>query len=143
MLETIREFAAEELARAPNADALHERHARFYVDVCRTARYRLGSEDDVAGLLDEDEFVTFARSDYPNLGVALEWLEAHAAVEDLTAIVGALWFYWISIGATDVGERWIEAVLDLTDTTDSGKAGLDPGDPRRIPALLRPLSPRD
>jgi predicted ATPase len=125
MLETIRDFAAEDLAGARNADALHERHARFYADVCREALDARGFVGEVGGFIDDDEFLTFARADSPNLGAALEWLEAHSEGKDLAAIAGAIWFYWLSIGATEVGERWLQAALDLTDTTDSpGRAWL-------------------
>jgi predicted ATPase/class 3 adenylate cyclase len=115
MLETIREFAADEMAATPDADALHERHARFYFEQCRTALTR-GS---TSAMVDHDESLDLFRRDYPNFSATLAWLHAHVAAEDLSVMVVALWFYWLTTGASEEGERWIQAALDLTDPADS------------------------
>lgn len=134
MLETIREFSTEEFAVAPDASDLPARHTGYYVDICRTAAASL----DIGY---EGEFLPGIRADLPNIRAALEWLRAHADGNGLSVVVLALWFYWLTTGATEEGELWIQAALDLSEKADSperawllGILGEFPrfsGDPRR------------
>jgi tetratricopeptide (TPR) repeat protein len=100
MLETIRQFALERLARDPGNGALLRRHLEHYRDLAETAAARLSNEGDLDTLRMVD-------ADIDNLTGALRWALEHA---DALALSGALGEYWISRSPAD-GLRWLDAAL--------------------------------
>ena len=84
MLETIREFAAEELARSGELDGIRDRHVRWFSDLARTR----GTELDRA---DSRERLSRLELDLANLRAALAWTEERpAAAQDGVALAIAL-----------------------------------------------------
>lgn len=131
MLETIREFALDQLLAEGEADAARGCLADFYLDLVETADPRLISRDQVTWL-DRLE------ADHGNIGAALVWARGAQAVGGTTAasvpaglaglrIAGALhWFLWLG-GHLAEGRRWLDEAL----TWDVGEAGR----PARLRAL--------
>jgi predicted ATPase len=99
MLDTIREYALEQLDELPGAiEGLHRKHASFFVSLAETAN--AASDSDVRGL----------RAEYPDLQGALDW----AVRNDLTLALRfceALNRYWWAEGRHLEADRWGERVL--------------------------------
>lgn len=105
MLETIREFALDQLDASGEADAIGELHALFFLSLARTAAphlRRAGDEPWMRGLTRERD----------NLRAALGWVVAHDAAETGLLLVATLagWFYR---EALTEGQGWAAAVLML------------------------------
>jgi predicted ATPase/DNA-binding CsgD family transcriptional regulator len=109
MLETMREYALEQLTTSGEADAMERAHATYYCGLAEYAEtHLLGS--DVRAWLDRLE------REHDNLRQALGWaLQQHDA--DLAQrLSGALWRFWFLRGHLREGRGWLEAALALQDT---------------------------
>jgi predicted ATPase/class 3 adenylate cyclase len=113
MLESIRDYASEQLEREGVADELHEQHARWY------AAWLEGRTDErIAGWLlgewgPEDE-------EHDNLRAALAWARERGESElelQLAACAGL--FYWPGRGHLTEGRRWLDDVLARSEGADA------------------------
>ena len=113
MLETIRAYATERLAADADADAIRERHFRWFLAYAQ----RHGSERVLMGA---GRRAGLARLDaeIDNLNAALAWAagrpDARPALE-LCVALGAYW--WISSRYAE-GMGWIDTALALRDADD-------------------------
>jgi predicted ATPase/DNA-binding CsgD family transcriptional regulator len=118
LLETIREFAREELVANGEWDRRAEAHASFFLRLAAELEPRLASEDAAAALDTADV-------EYDNFVAALEHLLADGdgrAVE----LAAAVWPLWYLGGRLSEGRRWLGRVLaePLPATTqDRARAG--------------------
>src|SRR2546430_14617307 len=96
MLETIREYAAEQLAAAGREEALRERHAAWFVGVAEQAGATLMSADKRVAL-DRLEL------EHDNLRAALAWATTGRHVELALRLGTALWRFWQMRGYIDEG----------------------------------------
>jgi predicted ATPase/Tfp pilus assembly protein PilF len=71
MLETIREYADEQLGASPAPEALHDRHAAYYLALAETSDTELKGHGQGIGQRDALERFVVERA---NLRAALEWL---------------------------------------------------------------------
>jgi tetratricopeptide (TPR) repeat protein len=139
MLETIREFAFEQLDADPDADELRDRHAGHYL------AFAVASERELRGPSQADAFAQL-EAERDNLRTALERLldcDPPAALE-LTA---ALWLFWFRRGYDHEGRDMLRAALERagpepTEARASALVGAavlasDQGDSRETSALLR------
>jgi predicted ATPase/DNA-binding CsgD family transcriptional regulator len=105
MLETIREFAREELQGHDDADAVALRHASYYRALAEDAGPRLYSTDQHATL-------TRLALEGPNIRAAVAWCRSRGAATELwTRLAMALgWLGWLH---DDLGEgrHWLELVI--------------------------------
>ena len=117
MLETIREYAQEELEK-DDAEKFRARHAAFYLERAEDAEPKLkGPEQRV--------WLERLEAEHDNLQVALEWLLARQRGEEALRLAGSLWRFWSTHGHQSEGRRWLERVLLVTGTMGStwrGKA---------------------
>ena len=103
LLETIRQYATEQLTAAGEVDAVRERHARFYLAVALQA---------CGGLMagpERPHLDALTRID-DNLRVALERLLVTEPQAALSLSAGLLAFWWIR-GRLREGLGWIERAL--------------------------------
>ncbi len=118
MLETIREFALERLARAGDLEDARRRHAEYYAGVAeRTDEQLRGSGPAHLAALDRLE------AEHDNLRAALAWsLDTPAAgpasADGERAATGlrlaqALAYFWYRHGHAAEGRRWLERAIDL------------------------------
>jgi predicted ATPase/class 3 adenylate cyclase len=132
MLETIREFAAEQLDADTDADALRDRHAGHYLAIAETTCGELRGSGQVGAL------GRFA-AEHDNLRAALEWLLDHDPWAALR-LAAALWeFLWMR-GNLQEGREALSAALERAPTeptearasalVGSGKLADDLGDRR-------------
>ncbi len=108
MLETIREFARERLAESGAVEALHERHATYFLArVEEAAPHVIGP--------DQQAWVPRLDAERDNLRAALGWAGDRGDGESLARFVGALCFYWSLRGHYLDAEviRWAEAALAM------------------------------
>jgi predicted ATPase len=118
MLETIREFAAEQLVAGGELDLLHRRHADHYVALAEEAepQLRAGPKEWIDRLDDEHD----------NFRVALDWLEAAADTQLVLRLAGALSRFWYLRGYLPEGQHRLERALNSdTDATAARAKALD------------------
>jgi predicted ATPase len=103
MLETIREFAAEQLEASGEGEAIRERHAAFMV------RLAVDAED---GLLNSDQ-ESFERlePEIQNFRSALDWIVRTGKVDWELELIGRAWRFWDARGGWREGIDWIESAL--------------------------------
>jgi predicted ATPase len=108
MLETIREFALEQLQASAEAAAVQQRHAAFFLALV---------EEALPHLFDADRDVWMARleDDEDNLRVALTWCTTEQAgsraFEVGLRLAGILSWYWYMRGQLPEGRSWLERLL--------------------------------
>ncbi len=116
MLETIQEYAQEQLVASGEAAAVQERHANYFLLVALEADPQMyGQERDVwMERLDRED---------ANLRAALAWSKADRnAGQTGLRLVGSLAFYWVLRGSVREGRTWLEGMLERTDDTDRSAA---------------------
>ncbi len=103
LLETIREYAFEELEASGESNTVRERHARHYLALAEEAEPQLrgGSQRDWIERLAEE---------HDNLRSALSWFAEHGPAEQLR-LAGSLGEYWWVRGHGQEGARWLEDAL--------------------------------
>jgi predicted ATPase/DNA-binding CsgD family transcriptional regulator/transcriptional regulator with XRE-family HTH domain len=116
MLETIREYALEQLAASGEEDVIRRRHAEFY---CRLAESAIPHYDGPE-LWDYNARI---HRDRDNCRAAMAWTLDHDAAETGLRLAGALWRTWFDQFADDQpwtegiaeGQIWIERMLARSD----------------------------
>jgi len=103
MLETIRAFAAEQLAASGEADAIQERHARAFLALARAAAEELSGSDQRTWLDRLD-------IEHDNLRAALEWATARPNPDVAIPLGFALWRFWQKRGYLLEGRRRLEHI---------------------------------
>jgi predicted ATPase/class 3 adenylate cyclase len=138
MLETIREFASEQLDAHLDADELRDRHARYYYSFAEASDRELRGPGQAAAL---ERF----ESERDNLRAALEQLLDRDPTAALR-LVSSLWVFWFMRGHFREGRETLLAALERAGPEPSEArasalvgAGLfahDQGDERRSLNLL-------
>jgi predicted ATPase/DNA-binding CsgD family transcriptional regulator len=112
LLETIREFALEELAASGEEEQIRATHAAYYA--------ALAGEGD-SERLDAEQ---------ANLRAALRWYLASEDQDGALALSAALSPFWLSRGHLSEGRRWLEQALALGDgppTAERAQASIAAG----------------
>jgi predicted ATPase/DNA-binding XRE family transcriptional regulator len=112
MLETIREFAAEQLEAHREEATLRSRHAAYFLAFAeRAAPQQTGPE--------QQAWIGRLEAEHANMRVALGWLAAAGEVEQGLRIATALDHFWYIRGYSSEGRRWLgstaEAARDRPD----------------------------
>jgi predicted ATPase/DNA-binding CsgD family transcriptional regulator len=109
LLETVREYALEQLAAAGEDDAVHARHAAFFADQAEAigtdAVWRPDLKGVVQRLLDDQE----------NLRAALNWALAHGENEMLARLAVGLRWPWTFMGLLVEVRAWLERAVVIVD----------------------------
>jgi len=101
MLETIREFALEQLEASGEANTLRQRHAAHYLAMAEGSEPRVHADDiDALERLD---------ADHDNLRAALDRFEASGDAAGYQRMAGALWRFWYLRSHLLEGRRRLEA----------------------------------
>ncbi len=113
LLETIREYASEQLQASREEAAVQERHAHYFLRLAEEAWprfYRPAERDSWLERLEPED---------ANLRVALAWCEAKQdRVESGLRLAGALPFYWFLRGSYHEGRTWLQAMLARSASSD-------------------------
>jgi predicted ATPase/DNA-binding XRE family transcriptional regulator len=106
MLETIRQFAAEQLGKRGEQENLRRRHAEYFVVLAEE------SEPEWSGAEQGRQLARLER-EHDNLRAALAWtLEEGESVLGLRLAVN-LWVFWEVRGHLSEGRRWFDSVLAI------------------------------
>ena len=106
MLETIREFAWEQLERSGEAEDVRRRHAEHFLDLVVAAEPHLTGED-------QGRWLDRCEVEHANIRAALRWAIDAGEAERAQEAAGALWRFWQQRGHLDEGRRWFEEVLAM------------------------------
>jgi tetratricopeptide (TPR) repeat protein len=102
MLETIREFALEQLAELDEATALRDCHAAFYLEAAAVAERGLRTPQHAAWL-------ARLAAERDNVRAAIETLLDRRG-EDALRLATSMWRFWEARGATE-GRHWLARAL--------------------------------
>lgn len=106
MLETIREYAAEQLATTDQADEMAHRHAHCFLAFAESAAPHLSGPHQV-------EWLDRLERDHPNLHAALDWAVERGEAEIALRLGGALFLFWYKQGRLIEGRSWLKRALAL------------------------------
>jgi predicted ATPase/class 3 adenylate cyclase len=106
MLETIREFAEEQLAAGSELDQVRRRHAEHFLDLARAAEPHLTGDD-------QGRWLDRCDREHDNIRAALRWAIEEGEGERAEESGGALWRFWQQRGHLAEGRRWLEEILAM------------------------------
>jgi len=106
MLETIREFAQEQLQAGADQERVVRRHAEHFLHLAVEAEPHLTGQDQAAWLDRCD-------TEHANIRAALRWAIDTGQADPAQAAAGALWRFWQQRGHLAEGRRWLEEVLAM------------------------------
>ena len=106
MLETIREYATDQLESSGELDDVRRVHAAWFAELAEDldAESRTGDHSAAVARLAED---------YPNLRAAMNWGRGRRDGELLLRIATALCPFWLTRGYVGEGEETLEEALEL------------------------------
>jgi predicted ATPase/class 3 adenylate cyclase len=104
LLETIREYALEQLAASGEAAALHERHADYFLAFAEHSEPELQSAEQRAWLERLEQ-------EHDNMRAALDWALNTGAAGIALRLSGALARFWWMRNHAAEGRRWLNAAL--------------------------------
>jgi predicted ATPase len=113
MLETIREYAAEQLSTSGELGQTQSRHAQYFLTLATSGQTHLrGAEQLVWAKRFELE--------YNNLRTVLYWAQEHGQIEVGASLAAALTWFWEFYGYLREGRQWLEITLNaLASHSDS------------------------
>jgi predicted ATPase len=120
MLETIREYAGDEMIAAGDEERVRERHRDYFLALAEEVEPKLMGSEQAEWLRRLDE-------EHENLRTGLDWSLTEAGSEGGLRLCGALARFWFTRGHLAEGRGWCVRVL--------GKAGGDERTPARAKAL--------
>jgi predicted ATPase len=112
MLETIREFALEQLESSAEIEVVRERHAHLYASFAEEAEPRLAS----GGRL---PWLGRVAAEQENLRAALRWSVEQVRPDPGLRIVGSLWL-WLWFVLLREGQSWAETLLRMSGAEAAG-----------------------
>jgi predicted ATPase len=106
MLETIREFALEQLARSGEAAEAHRRHAEFVRDLAESA------EPQLLVPAERNNWMAEVEHAHDSIRAALAWSMSAAGVLAVGVdLAGALGWFWLMSGRLEEAGSWYAALL--------------------------------
>lgn len=106
MLQTVREYAHEQLDAAGETDAVHRRHAELVLDLVERA--------DEVGPAELEGWLSVLEYDHADIRVALDWADRALEVDVLVRLAAALGAFWRSHCHFSEGRRWLDRALALS-----------------------------
>jgi non-specific serine/threonine protein kinase len=106
MLETIREFALEELQANGEVDAVLGRHAGWFLELGQ----REGAE---LHLRNGPDSIERMRAEHANLRAALAWFERTGQATEMLNLASAMGWFWYVDWRYREGLIWLERALEL------------------------------
>lgn len=110
MLETIREYACEQLKASGQAEDLYEAHASYFAGLATTAREELIGPQT-------GEWLDRLDYEHDNVRATLEWVCETGNGECGLLLGAGLWRYWQTRGHLTESRRWMSAIEELPGAT--------------------------
>jgi DNA-binding CsgD family transcriptional regulator/tetratricopeptide (TPR) repeat protein len=111
MLETVRQFAREQLALCGELESAGRAHAQYFLELAERADPELRGQDQLA-------WYTQLESEHDNLRAALRWLLDQEEHDLALRLAGALGYFWFRRGYHAEGWRWLEEALSKAPDAD-------------------------
>jgi predicted ATPase len=105
LLETIRQYAREQIEAEGEAEEVLRRHAEFFLALAEEAGPGLRGPEDVQWLERLEE-------EHDNMRAALSWTLERQETELGLRLAGALFRFWEAHGHFREGSRWLEKALE-------------------------------
>jgi predicted ATPase len=116
MLETIREYATEQLAESSEEATVQEWHAQYFLRLAEEVQPHWSNPEG-------DIWLEQMEREDANLRAALAWSKANQdGVEIGLRLAGALYFYWFLLGSLREGRTWLEEMLARTASSERSVA---------------------
>ncbi|BBZ42470.1 helix-turn-helix transcriptional regulator [Mycobacterium conspicuum] len=109
LLETMRQYAFEQLDDSGEGDAVRARHCDYYVHVAAAV--------DTAARTALDRSLARAVVEIDNFRAAFAWTRARSNTEAALMLTSSLQPLWLALGRLNEGLAWFDAVLDDADST--------------------------
>ena len=108
MLETLREYALEQLTHHSELEAVQQRHGDTFVTLVEQAERHLTGADQTTWLdrLDREQ---------GNIRAVLQNALKRGDAETAVRLSGAFWRFWYLHGQLGEGRRWLESALAISD----------------------------
>jgi predicted ATPase/class 3 adenylate cyclase len=106
MLETIREFALEQLTAGPDLDPMFRRHADHFLALAVEAEPHLTAGDQL-------EWLDRCEMEHPNIRASLRWAIEGGEADRALGAAGALWRFWQQRGHLAEGRAWFAEILAM------------------------------
>ncbi len=144
MMETIHEYAREQLVLRREIDSVRRQHAKYWLTFAAQANTELTGEQ-------QDIWIERLEREHDNLRAALLWSRDSGEIEFALRLTGALGRFWRTRGYLSEGRQWLEWALEqwhlLADSTlapseqarvfeSAGWLALYQGDDRRAKGLF-------
>jgi DNA-binding CsgD family transcriptional regulator len=104
MLETVREYAWEQLTAAGEAEETQSRHLAYFLGLAERAKGSWGGPHAF-------EWLTTMDQEYENLRAALRWASERADADVELRLASAICRFWNFRGNAGEAYRWIDAAL--------------------------------
>jgi predicted ATPase len=104
MLETIREYALEQLAASGELTATEQAHAQYYLTLAQAGELALRGPEQV-------QWMGRQEAEINNIRAALRWAQDHDAADAGLRLAGALWYFWYLSGRLSEGRGWLNTLL--------------------------------
>jgi predicted ATPase/class 3 adenylate cyclase len=139
MLETVREFALEQLGASGEEATVRDAHAAAYLQLAEQCHREIWGPRQIARLHQIE-------AELPNVRAALAWLLESNRASDALRMAGNLGGFWYMHSHFAEARRWVEAALAATDPEELSRAralwclgfcAWAQGDPGRARELLR------
>jgi predicted ATPase/DNA-binding CsgD family transcriptional regulator len=115
MLETIREYALEQLQAGGEAQKARHTHATYYLALAEEARPELKGPRQA-------EWFDRLEAEHDNLRTALRWSLESGDAEMALQLAAELWWFWYKRGHLSEGRRWLEEILSKSVSPTSTRA---------------------
>lgn len=119
MLETVREFALEQLAASDEGTAVRRAHAHFLLSLAEAAEPGLRGAE-------QQQWRDRLEAELGNLRAALAWTTSPAQdAEDHSIglrLAAALWYFWFQRGLPTEGRQWLAQALAASSTSGAASA---------------------
>jgi len=113
MLDTLREYAAEQLEAAGSTQLARARHAQHFAGVARASEQALAGGERAA-------WVTRMQRATADLEAALTWAQAAGEFTVGLETSAALWRWWLTTGRVAEGRRWLAAFISCGASASGG-----------------------
>ncbi len=111
MLETIREFALEQLEESGEGEDLRRRHAEYFLKIAERAALELTGSGQAA-------WERRLEAEIHNLRAAFAWAECSSNATIGLRLAAALWRFWVGRAFVSEGQRFLERALRQSDDGD-------------------------
>jgi len=104
MLETIREYALEQLELGGEVESIRQQHAAYYLTLAEQAEPELRGPEHAA-------WQARLAAEYGNLRAALHWAAERGVAESGLRLATALEWFWWGQGHVTEGRKWLKQAL--------------------------------